>query len=98
MSTYTKKRLIIYQAGQMIFEEDVYVCLEGKNTYNTDYYCSSNRDLRYIKFSYTPSGSELCTVSLGVGDTFILNAPGVSKGFFGICDEDENEDEFLQKL
>lgn len=90
MNNYTKKHLMIYQNGEQIFEEDVYVCLEGKNLCNSEYYLSSNRDLRYIGFSYTPDGSEMCYVSLGTNDTFVLNEPGKATGFFVNCDEDEN--------
>lgn len=89
MSTFTKKHLIIYQHGEMIFENDVYVCLEGENYCNSNYYLMSSKDLRYIEFSYTADGKELCKVSLGTTDTFVLNEPGKSTGFFGF-DEEEN--------
>lgn len=81
MSTFTKKHLIIYQRGEMIFEKDVYVCLEGENYCNSNYYFSSSKDLRYIEFSYTADGTQMCKVSLGTTDTFVLNEPGKFTGF-----------------
>jgi len=89
MNNYTKKHLIIYQSGEMIFENDVYVCLEGANYCNSNYYLSSSKDLRYIEFSYTEDGRELCKVSLGTTDTFVLNEPGKSTGFFGFDEEED---------
>lgn len=92
MSDFTKKHLIIYQNGNMIFENDVYICLEGKSYYNSsNYYFSSNNDMRYIKFSYTADGTKMCKVSLGTTDTFILNEPGKATGFFTSYEQEEND-------
>lgn len=91
MSDFTKKHLIIYQNGDMIFENDVYICLEGKNYCNSNYYFSSNNDIRYIKFSYTADGTQMCKVSLGTTDTFILNEPGKATGFFTSYEQEEND-------
>lgn len=90
MSDFTKKHLIIYQNGDMIFENDVYICLEGKNYCNSNYYFSSN-NIRYIKFSYTADGTQMCKVSLGITDTFILNEPGKATGFFTSYEQEEND-------
>lgn len=72
---YTKKRLKIYQNGTVIFDSDVWICLEDTNTYHSPYYYHSDRNLRHIQYKASADDTTECSIMLGVGDTVIVCEP-----------------------
>lgn len=74
---FTKRHITIFQTGRPIFDCDVWVCLEDTNYCNvaSPYFFSTDRNKRTLKFKLAEGDSELCVVSLGFGDTFIVTIP-----------------------
>lgn len=75
MPNYTKQHLKILQSGRVILDQDVYVCLEGANTYNSSYYYHRDRDMRSIHYKDSEDDKDINYISLGTEDTFILGRP-----------------------
>ena len=72
MATYKKKHIKIFQNGIVIFDKDCYVCVDGKNTYNEDYFYHRDRNSRSLKVCEKPDGSHESYITLGVADTAII--------------------------
>lgn len=75
MPTYTKQHLKIFQQGQVIFDQDVYVCLEGQGYCNSEYYFHRDRNMRSIDYKANENDQSTSAISLGVGDTVLITNP-----------------------
>ena len=72
MATYKKKHIKIFQNGQVIFDKDCYVCVDGANTYSNTYFYSTDRTKRRLIVCEKPDGSHESYITLGVADTAII--------------------------
>ena len=74
---YTKRHLKIFQNGQPIFNQNVYVCLEHTQyvNYESPYYYYSDRNKRVLKVKLAEDDKDLSYINLGLGDTFFITDP-----------------------
>ena len=76
MADYIKQRLKVFQSGHKIFDENIYVCLEGENICNnTEYFYRRDRNMRRIQYKKKPTDKFVSHISFGVGDTFLIGDP-----------------------
>ena len=74
---YTKRHLKIFQNGQTIFNQNVYVCLEHTQyvNYESPYYYYTDRNKRVLKVKMAEDDKDLSYINLGLGDTFFITVP-----------------------
>ena len=74
---YTKSHLKIFQNGQTIFNQNVYVCLEHTQyvNYESPYYYYTDRNKRVLKVKLAEDDKDLSYINLGLGDTFFITSP-----------------------
>ena len=79
---YTKRHLKIFQNGQTIFNQDVYVCLEHTQyvNYESPYYYYTDRNKRVLKVKMAEDDKDLSYINLGLGDTFFITIPSKATG------------------
>lgn len=74
---YTKRHLKIFQNGQTIFSQNVYVCLEHTQyvNYESPYYYYTDRNKRVLKVKLAEDDKDTSYINLGLGDTFFITDP-----------------------
>lgn len=79
---YTKRHLKIFQNGQPIFNQNVYVCLEHTQyvNYESPYYYYTDRNKRVLKVKMAEDDKDLSYINLGLGDTFFITIPNKATG------------------
>lgn len=72
---YVKQRLKVFQSGHKIFDEHIYVCLEGDEYNNGEYFYRRDRNMRRIQYKKKPTDKFVSHISFGVSDTFLIGDP-----------------------